>query len=105
MSEGKYEGYRLNTSGSQGIGATATKPQVKIGDIVMLNAVDWALHAEQTSVNYEYSCIHAKIYGEVVALDDESIAVAPQVFDNEDVRCTLVVPLVCIKEIIKLGAA
>lgn len=80
-------------------------PQVNVGDVVLVKAVDWALHSEQTSRNHKYHCIHAKIYGEVVALTEESIAIAPQVFEDDEVRCTLVVPFVCVKHVEVLKGA
>lgn len=99
MSDGKHTGYFPNAAPER------VGPQVKVGDVVAIKAVDWALHSEQTSRTQKYTCIHASLYGEVVSLTEESVAIAPQVFEDDQVRCTLVVPLVCVKSIAVLTEA
>lgn len=83
----------------------AIDPQVKVGNVLAVTAVDWAMHAEQTARDHDYRIITGTLYGEVVAVSDDGFALAPQVFHDGDVRCTLVVPFVCVKHVEVLKAA
>lgn len=83
----------------------AIDPQVKVGNVLAVTAVDWAMHAEQTARDHDYRIITGTLYGEVVAVLDDGFALAPQVFHDGDVRCTLVVPFVCVKHVEVLKAA
>lgn len=81
------------------------EPQVAVGDVVAICAVDWAICEGQTPRNYNYRIVHGVLYGEVIAYVDGGIAIAPQVFVDGDVRGALVIPLVCIQSIEKLGVS
>lgn len=81
------------------------EPQVKVGDVVAIRAVDWAVYNEQVARDYDWRIVQATIYGQVVAIRDGGMAIASQVFDEGDVRNTLVIPLVCIQSIAVLKAA
>lgn len=72
---------------------------VHVGDVLCVSAVDWGIYTEQTSINAKYSIVHATIYGEVIYVDDDCFAIAPQVFRDGDARCTLVVPFVCVSRV------
>ena len=72
---------------------------INIGDIVALDCVDWGSYEAQHSRKEPFTIVKAMVYGEVIAHTDdgEGIVVAPQVFEEGDVRCTLVVPYCTIK--------
>ncbi len=64
-----------------------------------MRAVDWACYNEQASRDYDWQPVRGTIYGEVIAIKDGGVAIAPQVFDGGDVRNVLVIPLVCIERV------
>lgn len=70
-----------------------------LGDIVEIVAVDWGIHAEQLSANYEFDIVRAWLYGQVMRMTDDAITVAPQVFDSGQVRYALAVPWCSISQI------
>lgn len=78
---------------------------IKVGAMLAVHAVDWALHAEQVRANHDYRIISGTLYGKVVAVLEDGFALAPQVFDDGDTRCTLVVPFVCVKRVDVLEVA
>lgn len=84
----------------------ATGPDaIRVGDVLAVNAVDWAIHTEQTTRDHAYKIIHGDLYGQVIAVSDEGFTLAPQVFQDGDVRCALVIPFVCVKSVDILKAA
>lgn len=72
---------------------------INVGDIVAIDCVDWGSYADQHSRAEPFSITKAMVYGEVIAhtQDGEGVVIAPQVFDDSDVRFTLVVPLCTVK--------
>lgn len=80
---------------------------VHVGDVLAVHAVDWAIYTEQTPDTHEFKVVHGVIYGQVVAVTDDGFALAPQVFQDGDVRCTLMIPFVCVSsiEVLKAGAS
>ena len=77
------------------------KPSV--GDIVEVSAVDWGIYAEQLDVTYEFNVVRGRIYGQVVRVTDDSIAVAPQVFSDGGCRYALAIPWGTVTQIVVYG--
>jgi hypothetical protein len=75
--------------------------EICIGDVVAVQAVDWGMCGDQHQRETAFKIVHAMVYGEVIAhtADGEGIVIAPQVFRDGDVRCTLVIPYVTIKKL------
>jgi hypothetical protein len=80
------------------------EPQVSVGDIVCVYALDWAILSEQTVRNINWDVVRGKVYGELIAITEDGLVVASQVFDDGGVRSTLVIPKVCIKSVTVLEA-
>jgi len=70
--------------------------QVTVGDIVEVHAVDWGLYQTQVPGTTEFDIVRGRIYGQVVRIADDSITVAPQVFEDDGVRFALALPIVTI---------
>lgn len=68
--------------------------------ICMVEAVDWALYAEQISAKTQWRVIRGLLVGFLIEETADHIVLSPQLFPNDDgddeVRCTLVVPRCCI---------
>ena len=79
--------------------AAPSPSNVVVGDMVRVQAVDWALYAEQLSPEHEFSIVTGTIYGQVVAWAKGGIVIAPQVFESGDVRYAITIPFVCIETI------
>jgi len=78
---------------------TMDMPRPALGDVVEICAVDWGIHAEQLSANYEFDIVRGWLYGQVMRMTDDGITLAPQVFAGGDVRCALSIPWACISQI------
>lgn len=76
-----------------------------VGDIVAINAVDWGYEEGQHAASSAFDIVRARIYGQVVIVNDEWITIAPQVFDGGDVRCALSIPWVTVSLLIVLERA
>lgn len=63
-----------------------------VGNVVKVEAVDWACYHEQLSRDYEYDQVRGAIHGEIVRSNAEVVAIAPQVFADGATRNTLVLP-------------
>ena len=72
---------------------------VKVGDVVRIEAVDWAMYNDAFTQHTEFDMVTGVVYGQVVRVTDEVIAVAPQVFSDGGVRCTLALPWVTVTEV------
>lgn len=68
--------------------------------VCIVEAVDWALYAEQISVKTKWNVIRGLLVGFLIEETADYIVLSPQLFSNDDgddeVRCTLVVPRCCI---------
>ena len=67
-------------------------PVLSVGNVVCITAHDWGMYNEQVSKDTEFDIVKGKIYGEIVRVFDDGIAIAPQVFADGGVRCVLTVP-------------
>jgi hypothetical protein len=74
-------------------------PRPDLGDIVELYAVDWAVYADQRPRESAWGIVKARLYGEVIHMDEESITIAPQAFVDGDVRFALSAPWATIETI------
>lgn len=75
-----------------------------LGDVVAVQAVDWGMVNVQTSVDDPaHRIVRGTIYGQVIRCNDEQITVAPQVFDDGDVRCALTMPWVTVQQVTVLA--
>lgn len=71
--------------------------QVHVGDVVKVQAVDWAIHEGQVSRHLPFAPVRGTNYGEVIAVDADGLTIAPQVFTDGQVRYPLTMPLVTIE--------
>lgn len=76
-----------------------------IGDIVAINAVDWGYEEGQFPAVSAFDIVRARVYGQVVLVNDEWITLAFQVFDGGDVRCVLSIPWVTVSQLVILERA
>lgn len=74
-------------------------PQPAVGDVVAVEAVDWAYEGEQMSAQSAFTIVHGTIYGKVLIYNDSQITLAFQVFHHGDVRSVLSIPVVCVSKI------
>ncbi len=74
------------------------KPLLSVGDIVCITAHDWGVYNEQMHKDSEFIIVRANIYGEVVKVFDDGVAIAPQVFDDGGVRGVLTIPWSAIED-------
>lgn len=75
---------------------------VAVGMEVRIVAVDWNRHLYQinpSDVEKDVRLVRATIYGQIVKLDGELLAVAPQVFENGDSREVLAIPIACVESL------
>lgn len=74
-----------------------------IGDVVAVEAIDWGMVNVQTRIDDPaHRIVRGTIYGAVTICTDEQITLAPQVFDDGGVRCTLTLPWVTVQKVIIL---
>ena len=74
----------------------------QVGDAVFVVAVDWCRHQYQIALADIAAEVHLKrasLYGVIVKLDDEMIAIAQQVFHEGDCREVLAIPLGCVESV------
>lgn len=71
--------------------------QSNIRTIVVLQAIDWGIMTDQVSSRTDFQLTRANLVGFLVSEDEEKIVIAPQWFTDEGIRCTLVVPQVCVE--------
>ncbi len=77
-----------------------------IGDVVAVTAVDWALYAIQRyDANEAFDIVRGTVYGQVVRVNEEMIAVAMQVFDDGGVRQVAALPWVTVEKVVLLERA
>ena len=69
---------------------------VTVGDIVEVHAIDWGMYSVQLPSTTDFEIVRGRIYGQVVRIADDSITVAPQVFEDDGVRFALALPIVTI---------
>lgn len=82
------------------------KHKPSVGDVVVIEAVDWGMVNHQTTQDDEaHTIVRGRLYGEVIIVNDEWITLAPQVFSDGDVRCSLSVPWVAVKSVTMLWRA
>ncbi len=91
MTDGKHVGHFPN--------AARTEPAIEVGDVVAVRAMDWAVYNEQTARDSDWLVVRGTVYGEVITVTADGVAIAPQVFDGGDVRGVLMIPLACIEQI------
>lgn len=80
-----------------------TKPA--IGDVVAIRAVDWGFESEQYPSTAGFTIVRGTLFGMVIAVNEEWVTIAPQVFDSGDVRCALSIPWVCVGRVALLQKA
>jgi hypothetical protein len=67
--------------------------------LVALYAQDWSIRHEQVDYRIgEFNVLWGWICGFLVKEDDEKIVITQQWFNNDDIRHTMIVPKVCVKE-------
>lgn len=77
-----------------------------IGDVVAVTAVDWAIYAAQRyNAHDAFDIVRGTVYGQVVRVNDEMIAVAMQVFDDGGLRQVLALPWVTVEKVVLLEKA
>ncbi len=67
--------------------------------MVCITAVDWGLYHEQLPRDTAFQIVRGKLYGEVVCVFVEGVALAPQVFTDGGVRNVLTIPWRAIEEV------
>lgn len=82
----------------------ATREQVqrdiKIGMVLAVDAVDWGLVNEQVpSDSPALTIVRGRIYGEVIICNEEWITLAPQVFEDGDVRNAISLPWATVERV------
>jgi hypothetical protein len=82
-----------------------TGDSVDVGTIVAVQAYDWGMYNDQHPRVDAYKIVKATVYGEVIGhtADGDGLVIAPQVFEEGDVRCTLVIPWCTVRRIYMLG--
>lgn len=80
------------------------KPLLAVGQVVCITAHDWGIYHEQMSKDSDFGIVRANIYGEVVKVFDDGIAIAQQVFDDGGVRGVLTLPWSAIEKVITYKA-
>ena len=70
-----------------------------IGDAVRVVALDWQLYVDATDKDTEFKPMQIGVYGVLVASGNDSIAIAPQVYQDGRMRCVQCIPIACILEI------
>ncbi len=77
-----------------------------IGDVVAICAVDWGSYeGTQLPTSMHFSIVYATIYGKIIAIDDDQIVLAMQVFFTGGVRGVLALPWVTITKVTILDRA
>lgn len=66
-------------------------------EIIVIEAVDWAMYHDQVDGDTEFDVIKGVIAGILVKETDDYIAITQQKFTTGQVRQTISVPKVCIK--------
>lgn len=67
--------------------------------IVAVFAKDWAMHSEQAERKFDFDVICGWVVGLLVREDDDKIVITHEWFPSDDhVRCTSVIPKLCILE-------
>ena len=73
-----------------------------VGMIVRVVAVDWNRHfylIAPADVEEQVQLARATIYGQIVKLDNDMIAIAHQVFDSGTSREVIAIPLGCVESV------
>ena len=73
--------------------------KVSVGEIVRLSVMDWCRHQYQmmpADVEAQATLKYATLYGVVVALSPERVALAAQVFADGAYRDVLTIPTCCV---------
>ena len=81
--------------------------QANSGDIVRIEALDWTMYNEQVSRDDNFKLTRAVIIGEIVKPTPfrEGIVIAPQLFEDETIRCSLVVSYATIINMCRLASS
>ena len=71
------------------------------GDIVAVDAVDWALYSPQSTVDEEYKIVRGLLYGEVVKYvsGGEGVLITSQRFECGDIRGSMAIPISAIRSV------
>lgn len=89
----------IDLNGSPAEKLASIPDKVHVGDVVKVTAVDWGIMHEQISKEADFRIVRGIIYGQVVKVNDNLMTIAPQVFEDEDVRCALTIPVVTIERV------
>ena len=74
-----------------------------IGDVCAIDAVDWGSYeGAQLPTSMHFSIVYATIYGKIVAVDDDQIVLAMQVFFTGGIRGVLAIPWVTVTKVVIL---
>lgn len=72
-----------------------------VGDTVAVDAVDWASYnAQRYTATEAFDIVRGRVYGQVVRVTDEMIAVAMQVFEDGGVRNVVALPWVTVTRVV-----